>query len=194
MRAVARSRPQRRNETVTIANFEPLPDNALHFPTVRQVLQEFLVDERHLGVHDIQPSHLGQAILCFNTPSERDTMVINSLHKMGDVIVSFTRHNQGKNWRRAHFNHNCWLMLMGFPLDYWDTDYIQDAICSFGKVENWINNRSRLTRLLVRARVIDLQSIPQWIVFSDGQARANNGELWIIQCEIVGHQFEEQAP
>jgi hypothetical protein len=78
-------------------------------------------------------------------------------------------------------------MLMGFPLDYWDTDYIQDAFCSFGRVENWINNRSRLTRLLVRAQVIDLQSIPQWIVFSDGQARANNGESWTIQTEIVGH-------
>jgi hypothetical protein len=107
VRAVARSRPQRRNETVAIVIIEPLPGNALHFPTIRQVLREFLVDERHLGVHDIQPSHLDQAIVCFNTPSERDSMVINSLHQMGDVTVSFTRHNQGRNWRRVNFNHDC---------------------------------------------------------------------------------------
>jgi hypothetical protein len=26
---------------------------------------------------------------------------------MGDVTVSFTRHNQGRNWRRVNFNHDC---------------------------------------------------------------------------------------
>lgn len=78
-------------------------------------------------------------------------------------------------------------MLMGFSLDYWETDYIQDAICSFGRVENWINNRGRLTRLIARVRVADLQSVPQWIVFSDGPG--NDLDSWTIQCEIVSHNF-----
>lgn len=159
VRAVARSRPQRSNEIVAIVNIEPLPGNALHFPAVREVLEKFLVEERHIAISDIQPSHLGQALVYFNTPNDRDSMVTNSPHQMGDVMVTFTRHNQGRNWRRVHFNHDCWLILMGFPLDYWETDYIQDAIYSFGRVYNWTNN-CRLTRLLVRARVIDLQSIP----------------------------------
>lgn len=167
VRAVATSRPQRRNETVAIVTFDPLPGIALQFPTVREILEEFF-EERNVAFSDIQPSHLGQALVCFNSPIDRDALIINSPMPMGNVHVSFTRHNRGRNWRRVNFNHECWLMLMGFPLDYWQTDYIQDAICSFGKVDNWINNRSRLTRLLVRARVADLQSIPQWIVYSDG--------------------------
>ena len=65
-------------------------------------------------------------------------------------------------------------MLMGFPLDYWETDYIQDAVCSFGRVDNWINNRRRLTRLIVRVRVADLRSIPQ--------------------CEIISHDFVGGGP
>ena len=83
-------------------------------------------------------------------------------------------------------------MLMGFPIDYWETDYIQDAICFFGRVDNWINNRRRLTRLLVRARVADLQSVPQWIVFSDGIG--NDLDSWTIQCEIVSHEFVGGGP
>ena len=71
-------------------------------------------------------------------------------------------------------------------------DYIQDAICSFGIVDNWVNNRRRLTRLLVRARVADLQSIPLWIVYSDGVG--NDLDSWIVQCEIVSHDFVRGGP
>lgn len=59
-------------------------------------------------------------------------------------------------------------------------------------MDNWINNRSRLTRLLVRARVADLQSIPQWIVYSDGLG--NGLDSWTIQCEIVSHDFVGGGP
>jgi hypothetical protein len=83
-------------------------------------------------------------------------------------------------------------MLMGFPLDYWETYYIQDAICSFGRVENWVNNRRRLTRLIVRARVVDLQSIPQWIIYTDGPG--NDLDSWTIQCEIINHDFVGGGP
>jgi hypothetical protein len=83
-------------------------------------------------------------------------------------------------------------MLMGFPLDYWETDYIQDTICSFGRVENWVNNRRRLTRLIVRARVADLQNVPQWIVYTDGPG--NDLDSWTIQCEIISHAFVGGGP
>lgn len=117
VRAVARSRPQRRNETVAIATINHLPGNVLHFPTVVEVLEEFFV-ERHVGFSEMQPSHLGQAIVCFNSPADRDALVLNSPLPMGDVQVSFVRHNQGRNWRRVNFNHECWVMLIGFPIDY----------------------------------------------------------------------------
>lgn len=135
VRAVARSRPQRRHETVAIVNINPLPGIVMNFQNVRAVLEEFFY-ERNIGFSDIQPSHLGQALVCFNSPIDRDSLVLHSPLPMGDVQVSFTRHNQGRNWHRVQFNHECWLMLMGFPLDYWETDYIQDVICSFGRVEN----------------------------------------------------------
>lgn len=120
---------------VAIVNINPLPGIVLHFQNVREVLEEFF-EEQCIAFIDIQPSHLGQALVCLSSPVDRDALVLNSPLAMGDVQATFTRHNQGRNWRRTQFNHECWLMLMGFPLDYWETDYIQDAICSFGRVEN----------------------------------------------------------
>lgn len=91
---------------MAIVNINPLPRIALHFPTIREILEEFF-QERHVAFTDIQPSHLGQALVCFNSPIDRDALVVNSPLPMGDVQVTFTRHNQGRNWRRTHFNHEC---------------------------------------------------------------------------------------
>jgi hypothetical protein len=96
VRAVARSRPQRWHETVAIVNINPLPDIAMNFQNVRPVLEEFFV-ERNIGFSDIQSSHLGQALVYFNPPIDRDALVLHSPLPMGNVQVSFTRHNQGRN-------------------------------------------------------------------------------------------------
>ena len=90
VRAVARSRPQRRNETVAIVTINPLLGNALHFPAVREVLQEFF-EERHVAFTDIQPSHLGQALVCFNSPNHRDALIISSPMPMGDVLLDIIK-------------------------------------------------------------------------------------------------------
>ena len=56
-------------------------------------------------------------------------------------------------------------MLLGFPPDYQEEDCNQDAIGSFGKFLLWQEEDRRLTRVIIRARVIDLQSVPHFIVF-----------------------------
>jgi hypothetical protein len=47
-------------------------------------------------------------------------------------------------------------MLLGFPLDHWNHDTIQNAIASFGRVILWENDKRYLASLLVKARVTDL--------------------------------------
>lgn len=73
----------------------------------------------------------------------------------------------GIYWRRVNFNQKCWLMLMGFPNDYWEQEYVDTVMGPFGKAINWGNDPDHLTRLLVRPRVVNLESIPHFIVFSD---------------------------
>lgn len=76
VRAIAGSCPQRRNETVAIASINPLLVNVLNFNAVREVLHEFLVDEKGFNITEIQSRHLCQACVRFNGSHNRDTMVL----------------------------------------------------------------------------------------------------------------------
>jgi hypothetical protein len=107
-----------------------------------------------------------------------ETLVINGPHPYGDVQFGFVRHNQAHIWRLMNFNRKCWLMLLGFPLDYWNHESIQSVIWVFGRVLLWENDMNHLARLLVRARVTDLQDVPHFIVLTD--AEGFNGESWTI--------------
>jgi len=47
-------------------------------------------------------------------------------------------------------------MLLGFALDYQEEDFFQEAIDDFGKLIYWQKDSSYKTRVLVKARVLDL--------------------------------------
>jgi hypothetical protein len=123
----------------------------MQFGAVQEVINKFLEDHRRVLVREIQPSHPGQALVHFANVHDRDNLVNTNPHMYGDVQISFVRHNQGRNWRALTFNHECWLMLLHFPLDYWNHESIQSAFASFGRVLLWENDRGFLIRLLVRA-------------------------------------------
>jgi hypothetical protein len=61
----------------------------------------------------------------------------------------------------------------------------------------WEPDPKNMTRLLVRARVVSLQEVPQFIVFL--MAEGFQGITWIAQCEIVqqamlGAQLQDEEP
>jgi hypothetical protein len=74
-------------------------------------------------------------------------------------------------------------MLMGFPPDHWNHECIQSAISSFGRLLLWKNDRAHLTRLLVKARVTELELVPHFLVISEIEGL--QGESWAVQCEIL---------
>jgi hypothetical protein len=132
-RAVIRH-SHRTHEDFAIVSITPLPAQPLQFAAVRDILLEFFEDQLRIAVREIQPSHLGQALVRFASAHDRDMLVNQSPHQFGDVLVHLVRHNQGHNWRQINFNRECWLMLMGFPLDFWNYECIQNALAPFGKV------------------------------------------------------------
>ena len=83
---------------------------------------------------------------------------------------------------RVTFNREVWLRLLGFPFDYCEEEYIDNALAPFGKVISWDKNPEFKTRLMVRARVVDLESIPHFIVFSE--TKGMDSDLWTI-CGIA---------
>lgn len=190
-RAVVSARPPLQNEDLAIVNIDNLPGNAIQFQAVEEVLTEFF-HERRIHIREIQPSTLGQALVRFHHRIDRDSLVSLGPIPYLDVHLTFTEHNRGRNWRRAYFNTEVWLMLLEFPADYWEHSHIQNALSSFGKLLHWRNDRSRLARLILKARVLDLQSVPQFIVLSD--TLSLESDSWTVQCEILQSRLLGEGP
>lgn len=74
-------------------------------------------------------------------------------------------------------------MLLGLPLDYWEEEYIDTVVGPFGSMLSQHKDPEQRTKLLVKARVVDLEPIPHFIVFTD--AEAMDSDSWTIQVEVL---------
>lgn len=78
-------------------------------------------------------------------------------------------------------------MLLGFPLDFWDQLSIESAIGSFGRLVSWEKDLSHLARIILRAHVVDLESVPEFIVLTESEVFL--GQSWTVQREIIQHDL-----
>jgi hypothetical protein len=92
------------HEDYAIISIAPIPNHNMHFPVVREVIEEFLVEHMYVGVRNIQPSHLGPALVRFENIFDRNLLVNNSPHPYGGVSFTMVHHNAARNWRAIQFN------------------------------------------------------------------------------------------
>ena len=97
------------------------------------MLEEFLQGDAHVGFREIQPCPFGEAYVQFRHVRDRDRLIQQGPHAFDDVFISFTKHNEGRNWRMVHFNRICWLLFVGVPFDFCNTDDIASAISTWGR-------------------------------------------------------------
>lgn len=162
-------RPRAKNNDLAIVTINPLPQVQVTFQAIHEVLSDFLVHEKALGFKTILPTHLGQALARFRFPYQRDQLISEGPQQFGNVTLTFVEHNKGRNWRAFNFNRECWIMMMWFPQDYREDEYITNATSSFGRVMYWIDDPAYINRILVRARVSDLEDIPNFLVVTEGE-------------------------
>lgn len=186
------NRPLARHEDFAIVTYKPLPDDQVPFPMIRAIIWDFLENHVRVRIANIQPSSLGQALVKFEYMFDRDRMVNTSPHVFNGRHFNFVKHNEGRNHKALEFNQECWLMPFGFPLDYWNFSSIQSAIGAFGRVLAWEDDQNNLVRLIIRARVIDLERVPQFILVTD--AEGFHGNSWIVQCEVIEQQLLGALP
>jgi hypothetical protein len=195
-RSVTRRLPPM-HEDWAIINIQPFPEHEVLFPAVRDVVIEYLVEHRRLGVRDIQRSHLGQVLVQFNSVLDRDNLVLLGPQQYLDATFTTQRHNDAWNHKALFFNRECWLMLLGFPLDYRSSEYLQAAIGSFDRLILWEEDKHNVNRTMLRVRVTSLEEVPQFIVFS--KADGFLSDSWTVQCEIIqqnllGGQPQDEDP
>lgn len=116
------------------------PSQGLHpFAGLRNCILKLLVDDYGLVVKDIQkcPFGRGQAYVCVNRASDRDSLIHHGHHHHQGLNFEFVSHNRGLNARRVLFNRECWLMLIDYPHDGHSVEEIGDCIRSFARLIFW---------------------------------------------------------
>jgi hypothetical protein len=84
------------------------------------------------------------------------------------------------------------MLLLGFNLDYWNNENLEDAISSVGRLLIWERDDRYLGRLIIKAKVSSLEVVPKFIVVTDRDAF--HGESWIVQCEIIQQHMLRALP
>jgi hypothetical protein len=108
-------------------------------------------------------------------------------------MVSFCKHNEDRNWRRAVFNQECWLLILGLPNGYWTERHIHSIVGDFARVQRWVADDRFRSKLLIRVRVSDLEKVPQFIVYAG--PNSVDGPSWTLQCEVMQpHQVQQGSP
>lgn len=135
---------------VAIVIVEDLSQEQLTWNQVHNFVDDFLTDHARMIYRSIQPCHLGQAIAQLASALDRDALIRDSPHDWNGTDVTFVRHDDGCNHRSLQFNHECWLMVLGFPLDYWQRENIESAIATFGRLLFWERDDCHLSRIIIK--------------------------------------------
>ena len=181
----------RRHEDWAIATIHPLPADA-PFPNVRDVLEEFIVEHRQLGLRDIQRCLFGEAYVRLTRVRDRDKLVLDSPHEFGDVFITFVKHDEGRNHRRVHFNRTVWLLLTGVPFDFRNTEDLACAVSKFGRMISWDKEDDHMGRIVVKARVMNLDIIPKSMRWSEGDEFEEDG--WSSSIEVLASELLGGGP
>lgn len=128
---------------------------------------------------------------------DRDRLIRDSPHAFGDVFISFTKHNEGRNWRRVHFNRVCWLLIVGVPFDDCNTEDIATAIAKFGRIISWEKEDALKGKVQVKARVTELIEVPKSIRWSEGEnfeGESLTSSVEVLLEEMLGGGPPDEDP
>lgn len=185
-------RQTRLNSDLAIATIVPAPNHQVSFTGIRNILDDFLREHLHVGYRSIQPCPFGQAYVRFNFYHDRDRLIHSSPHVFGNVSISFVAHDRGWNHKKITLNHEVWLMLLGFNVDHWNNRLVDKALGDWGSLVTWEEDPNCLARIMVKAKVVELEDIPWFIYCSENDDF--EGDTWVIQCEILQHQMLGAQP
>jgi hypothetical protein len=60
-------------------------------------------------------------------------------------------------------NRECWILIVGPPLDNWSIEDVTTVVCKFGLLLVWENDERNKGRIIAKVRCTKLQEIPKSI-------------------------------
>nr|TKV99389.1 hypothetical protein SEVIR_8G040100v2 [Setaria viridis] len=179
-RVLVQGKPKFTRVDMVVVTITDLPPGEIPFAEVRNIILGLLEGQYELRVMDIQRClfHRAQAYVQMNRVTDRDALVHHSPHQFQGLDIEVVNHNRGPNARRVLFNRECWLVLIGYPIDTRNVEDIRDTI-----------------RLIMKARVTDLEDVPHYIMLTKGddfEGVSITVQCKIIQRNLLGGQLQDE--
>ncbi|KAM0863491.1 hypothetical protein ACQ4PT_044563 [Festuca glaucescens] len=181
-----------KHEDIAIATVTPPPGDAIPFGLVRSMLRNLIEVQYGFNLEMIQRCPIGTAFVRVSSFADRDWLVNQSPHQFAGRTISFVNHNEGINHRAFTYNQECWLLLVAYPLDLWNTEHIKRAVKDCGVFVAWDEEASSYGAIVVKVRVADLQHIPHSCVVTDGNSF--QGESWAVPIFILSQKLLGNLP
>ena len=89
---------------------------------------------------------------------------------------------------------NDWIMFIGIPLYYRTTEFILQAIGTFGKFISWDSEDPHFVRTLVEASFPNMPLVPGDVVFGDYAEWGGAQVSWTAAWYVLGVDFANQMP
>lgn len=178
--------PPRRHEQYAILTLNPEPMQA-QVPDLIHDVVAMLEHDFPVRLVSVWPSTLGLGLFEFESTLQRATLLnaspIPFAH--GEVIVQ--RHDEARNLRACNYTRECWVMFLGFHLDYQTSDFIRAVVVPFGRCLHWYEGPNK-SRVLTQCLVLSPDRIPRSVVISQGSILGGNGKSWSAPVYILdGH-------
>jgi hypothetical protein len=180
--------PIRRHEGYAIAVTDEQLTPAQRLAFMHVVREYIRVVARRHGV-SYSPHPHGIGIYCFQSSCDR---VYNSAHWIGNRQFSLVNHDEAMNCRRSVFVRVGWVMLVGYPLDYKESQFIHQAYSPVGKVIQWHSNDNSKARILAKVLIENVATVPRVIILKSGRALDGEGRAWLVRVFILNSQFADQ--
>ncbi|KAM0930440.1 hypothetical protein ACQ4PT_001119 [Festuca glaucescens] len=181
----------------SIALLGPAAD-AHEFQASAAMIEHFLKG-KGWRVRDISCCRQGAALVQFVSVTERDAAIGQSPHFIGDVVLRFVEQNRGNNHRDAVFTHECWLMLLNYPQECWELETVIKTMVPYGRFIVWNKDVSNKTRILVKIRPYNIDTLPLSIVVMHNSSDHGHGDSWtcltyILSSTLLGALGGDEDP
>ncbi|CAO2038747.1 unnamed protein product [Urochloa humidicola] len=183
--------PINRHEEYAIAVTEEVLSPAQRLAFMHDVREYVrVVARKHIISYSAHPHGIG--IFRFESPCDRDTLVYNSPHWIGNHSFAFVNHDEAMNCKRCPFSRVGWVMLAGYPLDYKEPHFIHQACTPIGRVIYWHSSDRSKARILVKVLIDNVSNVPRIIKLKNGRALDGEGRSWAVRVFILNSQFADQ--
>jgi hypothetical protein len=188
-----RGGPSRSHEDCAIAVLQGAGDIT---PAQRHALLHeinlYIAVEVRLHVRNFIIHPHGVGMFKLRNPMQRDNL---NPHFIADRQITFHPHDEAPiNFRRFSFTRKCWILLLGFPLDFKNSDILTQVCAPFAKILYWNNEDVSLARVLVKVLVEDPLEVPRSLVIKMGRELDGMGRSWTVPVYVFNSELMGAAP